>query len=167
MDYFADRIFVVSPGFGSFNSFYYLVVARAYRMGATGRVEVEQLIANDSIEELMESLTEGGQLPVQSNRKVASSGTAEKNDAAGTSTNTAQRSSRQAKTSHAKMHHLLKNVRLARGVAGTDKNAKVAPNQCDANSEDDGDRKLPAKSESSSRPQPRVRFGEPTVHSIE
>ena len=135
-----------------------VVVARAYRMGATGRVEVEQLIANDSIEELMESLTERGQPPVQSNRKGALSGTKEKNDAAGTSTNTAQRSSRQAKTSHAKMHYLLKNVRLARGFA---------PNQCDANSEDDGDQKLPAKSESSSRPQPRVRFGEPTVHSIE
>ncbi len=70
-------------------------------MGATGRVEVEQLIANDSIEELMESLTEGGQLPLQGDRKEASSGTKEKNDAAGTSTNTAQ-SSRQAKTSHAK-----------------------------------------------------------------
>lgn len=134
-----------------------VVVARAYRMGATGRVEVEQLIANDSIEELMESLTEGGQLPVQGDRKEASSGTKEKNYAAGMSTNTAQ-SSRQAKTSHAKMHYLLKNVRLARGVA---------PNQCNANSEDDGNQKLPAKSESSSRSQPRVRFGEPTVHSIE
>ena len=133
-------------------------------MGATGRVEVEQLIANDSIEELMESINEGGQLPLQGDAKEAASGTKEKDDAAGSST---AQSARQAKTSHAKMHYLLKNVRLARAVADTDRSAKVASNQCDDNSEEDGDRKMPAKSGNTRRPQPRVRFGEPTVHSIE
>ena len=148
-----------------------VVVARAYRMGATGRVEVEQLIAEDSIEELMERINEGGQLADMSDFRAGGRSTpasTKKKDGDVGSPNSA----RQPKTSHAKIHHLLKNVRLARGSARAGRIPKVVSNLGDDNPKDDGDRKMPAKRESDiessiSRSQARVRFGESTIHSFE
>jgi len=145
-----------------------VVVARAYRMGATGRVEVEQLIAEDSIEELMERINEGGQLAdmrdFRAGGRSTPASTKQKDGDVGS-----PNSARQPKTSHAKIHHLLKNVRLARGSARI---SKVASNLGDDNPKYDGDRKMPAKRESDiessiSRSQARVRFGESTIHSFE
>ena len=47
------------------------VVARAYRMGATGHVEVMQLVANDSVEELMVQMNSGESKMSQVNTTAA------------------------------------------------------------------------------------------------
>ena len=139
-------------------------------MGATGRVEVEQLIAEDSIEELMECINERGQLPSANDFKGARFATSKKkgDDAVDLPQNT-----RQSKASHAKIHYLLKNVRLARGAEGVGEISKAKQNRGDKDGKENGDGKISAKSsddiESSTggKSQARVRFGEPTVHSFE
>ena len=135
------------------------VVARAYRMGATGRVEVEQLIAENSIEELMESINNGGKLPDSNDFKGDARGATTKKKGGDETSSTTAESVRQSTTGHAKIHFLLKNVRLAR------------PSRVNKNRKDG--RKMPAWSEgdigssSGGRSQARVRFGGPTLHSFE
>jgi len=71
------------------------VVARAYRMGATGPVHVEQLTARDSVEEVMNELNTG-------RRQSRIPKDEEKFD---------------PKEKHAKLHTLLKSAKLIRQVA--------------------------------------------------
>lgn len=149
----------------------HVVVARAYRMGATGRVEVEQLIAENSIEELMESINEGGILPYANDFKRDARGSTTKKKSGDASSS--EESVRQSTTGHAKIHFLLKNVKLARGLEGAGGTSKIKPSRGEKNRNEDDERKMPAWSEgdirssSGSRSQTRVRFGEPTVHSFE
>lgn len=130
-------------------------------MGATGRVEVEQLIAENSIEELMESINEGGKLPDANDFKGDARGATTKKKGGDAPDSTTAESVRQSTTGHAKIHFLLKNVRLAR------------PSRGDKNQKEDDERKMSAwsvddiGSSSGGRSQARVRFGEPTVHSFE
>ena len=139
-------------------------------MGATGRVEVEQLIAENSIEELMESINEGGKLPDANDFKAGARGAATKK---GDDTTESAQNAPQPKTSHAKLHYLLKNVRLARGLEGAGETSKLKPSRGDKKQKEDDERKMPAWSvdgigrSSGGRSQARVRFGEPTVHSFE
>ena len=86
------------------------VVARAYRMGATGQVEVEQLIARHSIEELMEKINER-----ESNNKTL--GFEDEEEEAGKSSSTITSSNEKKRQRYAKLHYLLRNVRLARTTA--------------------------------------------------
>ena len=139
-------------------------------MGATGRVEVEQLIAENSIEELMESINEGGKLPDANDFKAGARGATTKK---GDDTTDSTQNAPQPKTSHAKLHYLLKNVRLARGLEGAGETSKLKPSRGDKKQKEDDERKMPAwsvdgiRSGSGGRSQARVRFGEPTFHSFE
>ena len=140
-------------------------------MGATGRVEVEQLIAENSIEELMESINEGGKLPDANDFKAGARFASNKKK--GDDTTESTQNAPQPKTSHAKLHYLLKNVRLARGLEGAGETSKLKPSRGDKKQKEDDERKMPAWSvdgigrSSGGRSQARVRFGEPTVHSFE
>lgn len=72
------------------------VVARAYRMGATGPVHVEQLTAKNSVEEVMVELNTGRRQSKTMAKDEANSDPKEK---------------------HAKLHTLLKSAKLIRQVA--------------------------------------------------
>ena len=122
------------------------IVARAYRMGATGRVEVEQLIARDSVEELMEDMNhrELKSSNVYSDVKSSNGICTKKQDDS--------QCWHKEKATHAKLHYLLKNVRLARAGNRKDDNAN--------------EELIPAPGTGRQKPRATVRFGEPTVHEI-
>jgi hypothetical protein len=79
------------------------VVARAYRMGATGHVHVEELVAKDSIEEVM------NQMVASANEECSLSPPGQQT----TSEAEAFSDSNENETK-AKIHHLLKSATLIR-----------------------------------------------------